>query len=199
MVSAGGITSKIHRRNALKFATKLALAAAVAAISSAALADNFYVGADAGRSSLDADSSNGVSYGSLHGTSFGVYGGYQISPTIALELAYHDLGKSSTTAYAFNQAVNVNVKANATSLSAVALLPFNTDFAGFARLGFSSIHATATASQFGYTGSASQTDTKALVGVGLKYNLTKDFAFRTEYTRYASNFSTVSIGGEVKF
>jgi hypothetical protein len=83
--------------------------------------------------------------------------------------------------------------------SAVALLPFNTDFAGFARLGFSSIHATATASQFGYTGSASQTDTKALVGVGLKYNLTKDFAFRTEYTRYASNFSTVSIDGEVKF
>ncbi|WP_374353000.1 outer membrane beta-barrel protein, partial [Chitinimonas sp.] len=117
--------------------TLIAALLAVAAVSAPALADGFYVGADVGRSQLDGLSGvAGISDSNVKATSAGVFGGYAFSPSWAVELGYHGLGKGTGQTKFKNVAVNYDTKVKATTLSVIGSYGVSDAFSVYGRLGY---------------------------------------------------------------
>lgn len=163
----------------------MALAMAAAFAAPAFAADAFYVGADIARTRISDD---GVK---LNATGGAVFAGYQFNETFGLELGYRNFGSDSVTI----ANTKVDVKGNALQLSVLGSLPLNKEFSVFGRLGVNRVEAKATAGN----GSAKESDTKALIGVGLRYAVSKEFGLRVEFQKPESNTNVLSIGADIRF
>ncbi|MBV8657497.1 MAG: outer membrane beta-barrel protein [Burkholderiales bacterium] len=167
----------------MKFIAALALAAAV---STPALAEGFYAGADLGRSKLEVDVGNGYT-ASTNASSYSIFAGYQFNKNFGAEIGYRDLGKKTF--------ATDTLKANATQISLIASVPLSNEFDLFGRIGIASLEAK--------DNSGSETKSKAVYGVGARYAVTKEFGIRGEYDQYdkwdGATFSVWSIGGDYRF
>jgi len=160
----------------------------------------------------------GQSKGSCTGTAAGascddtdmawkIFGGYQFMRYLGAEIAYSDLGKVSASVSAPGVSSSAESKSNAWELVAVGSYPIGTSgFAPYAKLGFyrGETKTTASATVLGTTVSTSSKDTNNdfTGGLGLRYDITRNFAVRAEWQRYnadGGDLDVFSIGAAYKF
>jgi OOP family OmpA-OmpF porin len=163
--------------------TILALSLVCAAIG--AHAGDFYVGADVGRTRISADDVK------ANGTGAALYAGYQLSPNLALEAGYRNLG-SDTVAYG---GYKVKVSANALQFSVLGSAQLSTDVSAYARLGLNRLEAKASVGSV----SAKDSDTKALFGLGLRYAASQQVGVRLEWQKPSSDTNVLAIGADLRF
>src|SRR5919201_81955 len=113
----------------------LGLASATLALPAAAQMSmsSAYVGGSVGQSRFKADCS-GLDC-DKNDTSFRLFGGYQFTRNIAVELGYADLGKLKVSGTVFGVPISGAVEATAWDLSGVFSWPFANQFGVFGRLG----------------------------------------------------------------
>lgn len=164
---------------------KATLAALVAAcgfgFASSAYAQQAYVGASGGVSNWSVDCA-GTTSCDKSGSSFKLFGGYDINPNFAVEGAYASLGKATATGVIAGVGnVAVESKASGFELAGVFKAPFSKEFTGFAKLGVSFMKGEASAVAGAQAGSSSENSTNLLAGLGVSYAVTKDVAIRGEW------------------
>jgi OOP family OmpA-OmpF porin len=140
-------------------------AAALAALS--AHAEGPYVGGSLGSSRY-----NGPEYGGgvtdRSGTGGKIYGGYGLTPNIALEAGWVDLGKAQTAAG--------TVRGQGLFVDAVGKVPLTQGFSALGRVG--AYHGKSKIA------GSSQTGTQPKVGLGVQYDFSKQLGVRGEWERY---------------
>lgn len=183
-------------------ARKIALVAgaviALASLSSqAGDAGTWYLGIGAGQADGDLSSSkciddvNNSNGGTIAGLSCSVsstdtavklLGGYNITPNIALEGGYADLGKMKATISTPGGGGQFSQKTTAFNLDVVGNLPLANNFGLMARLGMFDASSQGSSDQ----GSSNTTNnsTGLHFGVGGSYSFTKNVIGRLEYERY---------------
>jgi hypothetical protein len=162
---------------------KIIALAITAALSTAAQADGFYVGGDVGKSR--------ISDIEFKGTSYALYGGYNFSDSIAAEVGYRNLGKETYTL----SGRSATVKLSAFQVSAVFSAAVSKEFSVFGRLGVNTVDIKAT----GPAGVGKADETRALVGFGARYALSKEFGLRAEFQKPASDVKVFSFGADYRF
>lgn len=151
----------------------IALAIVAASFAGAAQAsDNVFIGAAAtqshiGTSSLQESDSTGVK----------VFGGYNISPRFGIESGY-----SYTEGF---RAEGYKVKVQDLSVALTASVPIASHLSAFAKTGL-------VYQDFDIAGAISYKGANPLIGVGLKYSVTKDWALRAE-AEYTSKIADISV------
>ncbi|HLO94744.1 MAG TPA: outer membrane beta-barrel protein [Burkholderiaceae bacterium] len=174
---------------------KLMALAMAAAFTAPAFAADFYAGADIGRGKIDGHTEviggTTVTMADWKDTTYAIFGGYQLNETISFELGYRSMGKNTVDV----GGKTVEVKGSALQASMLASLPLGNDFSAFGRLGFNSFKAKANYN--GNTGSSS--DSKALVGFGVRYAMSKEAGVRAEFQKLASDASALTVGVDFKF
>lgn len=145
------------------------LAAACAVLGMAcvsARAEGVYLGGSLGAPHYP-DVVNGIS-GENSGIGGKLYGGYQITPNVAVEAGVADLGHLD--------GGNGAVHANSTFVDAVGIVPLNDKWSVLGRLGLAHVNVDTSAGDDAGNG--------AKVGLGAQYNLTSNLALRGEWERY---------------
>lgn len=174
----------------------LLTAASFAAITSPALAEQFYVGIDVGAANWDhgTKATSGVEEDYLLG---GINAGYRFHPNGAVEIGYLRTDKES------NNVGSVEVE---TTLQAVYVdLIGNYEFMPraniLASVGLAYLEAEADVSASSVSTSVADDDTVAKLGVGLSYDLTDKISARTLVNYYdtASEIYTYTAGIQYKF
>ncbi|HEX9184748.1 MAG TPA: outer membrane beta-barrel protein [Burkholderiales bacterium] len=170
----------------------------------AAQADaGWYIGAAYGMTSFDLDTagiSNPVVDDSDSG--FKIYGGFQFNRHLGAEVGYVDAGKATFSGSAFPiGAFSGEVKVTAITFAAVGTLPLNESFALFARAGLAAWDAKVSANALGLGGSADDSGTDLLIGIGARFNLNKNWGLVLEYERVDTDepVSMTSFGVRYKF
>lgn len=164
---------------------KIIALAAIAALSTVAQADGFYIGGDVGKSRISDD---GLKF---KGTSYALFGGYQFSDNIAAEVGYRNLGKDTIT---FRN-VPMTLKGNALQVSAVLSAPLGSDFSVFGRLGVNRVEGKASSGNVRFKDS----DTNALIGFGARYAISKEFGLRAEFQKPDSDTQVFTFGADYRF
>ena len=157
---------------------KIALAAtlAIAATSSfAQVRPAVYAGIDVGSTKLDGISDRQ--------SSFGGFVGYQFNQSFAVEAGYRRLADFD------------NVTINQTHASVIGILPLQSNFNIYGRLGYNHLEAKVSAPFSGLTDSTSG----VLYGVGFGYNFTPNITARLEVQKPTSDTSNVSGTLSLKF
>jgi OOP family OmpA-OmpF porin len=140
-----------------------------------------------------------------------IFGGYQFMRFLGAEIAYTDLGKvkssASATAFGLTASSSAETKLNAWEIVAVGSYPIGTSgFAPYAKLGFYRGEAK-TSSSTSVTGlptvstSSKETQNDFTGGLGVRYDITRNFAVRAEWQRYNgdADLDVYSIGAMYKF
>jgi OOP family OmpA-OmpF porin len=146
--------------------------------------NNVYVGGGIGQSkfkgelSCDGVSGPGVSCDDKD-TAFKIFAGYQINRNFAAELTYQDFGKVSASAAPFS----VEIKSHAFDLSALGMLPFAGQFAGYGRLGVYAAKSEGTTNIPGVS-NASESNTGLVYGLGLQWDPMPKLGVRVEWQVY---------------
>ncbi|MBB4841830.1 OOP family OmpA-OmpF porin [Paucibacter oligotrophus] len=157
-------------------AIALALGSAGAAFAAGGTgADNkgFYVGVDLGQSRNDLSSPTSPALRlDKTDTAYGIFGGYQFNKYFATELSVHKLGQQ--------RIGDSDAKTSAYSLDAIGRLPVNDKFSVYGRLGGAHYERDFS----GLDGAGNKISTGFKVGLGVDYAINKDWALRTELTRY---------------
>ena len=181
-------------RNALGAALIMAFTATPAAF--AADEKGWYMGASLGQSESDIDkgkiNATAAAAGATSpsttsddkGDAWKLFGGYQFTKNWAVEFAYVDFGKTSTDTTATNGRWKVEAAATGWSLAGVGTAMVSDNLGLFGKLGFLSYDNNAKLSTVNgpvVNINVSDSDTKALYGAGLKYNLTKQMSLRAEW------------------
>jgi OOP family OmpA-OmpF porin len=164
---------------------KLVIAATFAIASSAAAAGEapyFYAGADVGTTKGDGSSDRE--------SGFGVFGGYQINPSFAIEAAYRSLADYNSTF----DGEPYDYRLTQTSLSAVGTIPLNEQFKLFGRIGYNRLVGK-TSYDFGHKLHAS----RAMFGAGIAYDFTPAVSVRVELQKPMSELTTLSAGVSFRF
>lgn len=159
---------------------KITLAATIAILSTGAFAaDNqFYAGADLGTTKIDGI--NGRENG------YGVFFGYAITPSIAIESGFRRLASYDVRSSGLNGSVTMDQ----VSLSGVATLPLSNNFSVFGRLGYSQLKAKATING----GSGSDSDNGAVYGIGAGYAFSPTVSARAELQKPSSDATSFNVG-----
>lgn len=131
-------------------------------------AEGLYIGGSAGGSHYKGDSIGGVAT-DRSSTGLKLFGGYQLTPNLALEGGYVDLGK-------FNSPAG-QLKAQGLYLDAVGTLPISGPWAAIGRIGV--VNAKVDNSLVG-----SDRGTTAKVGAGLQYTIDRNLSVQGEWERY---------------
>lgn len=183
------------KKNALVFAL-------LTAITLPAAADGLYIYGDLGQSKFSGD-------GGDTDTAAAIGLGYKLNSNFSFELGYHDLGgidMSETIYYPGVGDVDVDGSADASAVqvSALAKLPLNDSFNLFARLGYSrvklDVSATASAQGISQSDNGSQSENKAIYGVGAEYQLSEKAALRAEYIKFGNtDISSFTLGVTYSF
>ncbi len=187
--------------------------AAAAAFAGSALAQDktqetgFYAGLAIGQSKIKdfCGSVNGLGTGLScddKDTAWKVFGGYQFNRYIAAEGAYTDFGKITLN----GPGGNAEIKSNAWELLAVGSYPIGTSgFAPYIKAGVYRGEAKLSSS-VGISAKEHNNDWTA--GLGVRYDIMRNFAVRAEWQRYAdigggdsgkSDVDVISIGALYKF
>jgi OOP family OmpA-OmpF porin len=135
-------------------------------------------------------------------TAWKVFGGYQFMRYLGAEAAYTDFGKAK----ASGGGVTAEIKSHAWELVGVGSYPIGTSgFAPYVKLGFYRGEAKLS-SNVGVSGKGTDSDWTA--GVGVRYDIVRNFAVRAEWQRYngvgggdvgKSDVDVLSIGALYKF
>jgi len=126
-------------------------------------------------------------------TGWKIFAGYQFNPYLAVEGGYVDFGKYdvNATGMAGTAAVNVNgeVDSQAMFFDVVGHLPANESFSVFGKVGLAFTRTDASASGnvgnfFSVSASDSENEVVPKLGIGFRYNITKQIGIRAEYEYY---------------
>jgi len=151
---------------------KIILSAFIAiAASAGAHAEGIYVGVAAGGTNIDLDCEGAPSCDKSD-TGFKLFGGYKLTENIAVEAYYADYGKAKLS----GGGVSADVKMSGFGLGVAYLGDFTTDWNGVVRAGVARNKIKVDGSAPGFTSSDSENKTKAYVGAGVGYKLTKEVA-----------------------
>ena len=112
-------------------------------------------------------------------TALKLFGGYQVNPNFAAELTWQDFGKVSLS----GGGLSAQIKSNAFDLSALGMLPFANQFAGYGRLGLFYAKSEGTSNIPGLA-NVSETNTGLTYGLGLQWNPMPNLGVRVEYQVY---------------
>jgi len=146
----------------------LLLATALAAATAGAHAESLYAGFNTGAPDYSRAINGTGQDGSPSGYAVDVYGGYRLTPNLALETGFSRLGHSSSPAG--------TVRTRAVYLDGVGSLRLTPALSALARAGVAETHFLTT------LGNDSGPALK--VGAGLEYDLGNQFAVRAEFDRY---------------
>lgn len=158
----------------------LGIAAATFAVPASA---QWYVGGGLGQSEFKGDltcSSVPVPPGFTcddKDTAFKVFGGYQINRNFAAELTYQDFGEVKASGFG----TNATLKSHAFDVSALGMLPFGGQFAGYGRLG---VYFANTDFDSSVGINASESNTGLTYGIGLQWDPIRNLGVRIEYQVY---------------
>ena len=196
--------------------TLIALSAALAA---PAFANGFYVGADGGRTRLEADDEF-FGKTSRYDNSWALTSGYQFNDYFAAEMSYRTLSKrhqQMTVIYGFpiwdpqlgltlgqeSSVMSIDHKLTAWEASAVGSLPVSDKFALFGRVGVVHVKGKSTIREGSVTEVESDSKNRVMLGLGARYELTQNISLRSEYIRYAKMddvaISTLTFGADYRF
>jgi opacity protein-like surface antigen len=157
---------------------KIAFAAALAIVASSSFAQvrpSFYAGADVGSTKFDGMSDRQ--------SSFGGFVGYQLNQSFAVEAGYRRLADFDS------------VTVDQTHASVIGILPLQSNFNIYGRLGYNHLDTKASAPFSGTIGSTSS----VLYGVGVGYNFTPNISARLEAQKPTSDTSNVGASLSLKF
>lgn len=122
-----------------------------------------------------------------HDTAWKLFGGYQFNQNFAIEAGYTDFGRFNGTTYiSAPAAVTAASKWDASSplnVAAVGIFPVWDRFAVLGKLGLAYTRLRVTVAPPSPV-SLSASRVQPLLGVGLKYDFTKEFAVRGEFERF---------------
>lgn len=189
-------------------------------ISSVQATEGFYVGFNLGQASYDVTLSDlsvfddgSISSASIDDgdTSFSLTLGYQLTPNIALEGGFIDLGEltananSDGTGFLFAPGpVNFKVAVDGLFFDVKGLLPLNEQFSLYGKLGLLKWSEEGTLSDS--TGSLSGDDdgTDIFFGVGASFNINHNISINADYSRYKvdedeDNVDVLSVGIQYGF
>lgn len=167
------------------------------AIALPSFAEGTYVFGDLGQAKYSGDFSESD-------TSFSVGAGYKFNSTYAVELGYADMGGVGESGVYQGYSYKASVDVSAIQLSGLAYLPFSDKFSAYGRLGLANVKAEATAvvsdGEISESATESDSNTKAVYGLGLAYAASEKVGLRAEYTKYNDvEVSTLNIGVTVQF
>ncbi|PHV12278.1 outer membrane beta-barrel protein [Chitinimonas sp. BJB300] len=171
-----------------------------------AFAEDFYMGADLGRTNLK-DTEDGSGFKG-HATNVGVFGGYQFHPNVAVEVGYRDLGKvkDDLTEVINNVPVSVNasVKSHAVYASLLGIVPVSNETSLYGRLGAARLKVKSAATAIGLQiPDETLNKTKAMFGLGARSAVSKEFGLRVEYNQFGKidglKISTFFVAGDYHF
>lgn len=159
---------------------KIALAAALAIVASSSFAQaqvrpSVYAGVDVGSTKLDGISDRQ--------SSFGGFVGYQLNQSFAVEAGYRRLADFD------------NVTINQTHASVIGILPLQSNFNIYGRLGYNHLESRVSLPYSGTIGSTSG----VLYGVGVGYNFTPNITARLEAQKPTSDTSNIGGSLSLKF
>lgn len=160
----------------------------------------WYVGANLGRSDVKINGGDldnvfarqGLTTSSSldkHHSAYSLNLGYLVNPYFAVEAGYADLGKhnfSSTVSAPAADTLSGDFKVRGYDLSAVGILPFDSGWAAYGKLGAFRAKADLNASSTGAVTVAggSHNSTDATYGLGVSYNFTDAVIGKLEWDRY---------------
>jgi OmpA-OmpF porin, OOP family len=165
---------------------KFLLSALIVAGSVGVHAEGLYVGLAAGGSHSNLDCERASSC-DRNGTGFKLLGGYKLTDNVAVEAHYADYGKAKGKFSGDLNAIDINIDAKLSGYGAGIALQgdFSRDWNGVVRAGLASNKVTAHAWTGGLSVYASETRTRAYIGAGVGYQLTKDVSLTAaiDYTQ----------------
>lgn len=163
---------------------KFAVAALALAATASVQAADWYVGGSVGRSDYKIDTT-GATTADTKDTGYKLFAGARLSPNLAVEGGYANLGKAS----ASQGTTSGSVKLDAVYLDAVGILPLSPQWDLFGRLGVSSSNLKIA----GTVGTTSATDSdrsvQAHYGIGGQFNVSKTLAVRAEWERFRGKYA----------
>ncbi|HYL26144.1 MAG TPA: outer membrane beta-barrel protein [Burkholderiales bacterium] len=186
-------------------------------------AKGFYAGLSIGQSKFPGacDSEAGVTLSNCKDTdtAWKIFGGYQFTPNLALELGYNDFGRISSDATVTMGGTtftgNARIEATAFELTGVGTWPLAHQFSVYGKLGVyyaetkSSANVQQTTPPFASgSSSASDNNTNLTFGVGARYDITRNIAVRAEWQRFSKvggdstgkgDIDVLAIGGLYRF
>jgi OOP family OmpA-OmpF porin len=160
---------------------KIAITAALAIVASSSFAQvapvrpSVYAGVDVGSTKIDGISDRQ--------SSFGGFVGYQFNESFAVEGGYRRLADFD------------NVTLNQTHASVIGILPLQSNFNVYGRLGYNHIEAKASF----MNSSATDSTSGVLYGVGVGYNFTPQITARLEVQKPTSDTSNIGGSLSLKF
>ena len=172
--------------------------AATIAFSGASFAatSGLYAGVQAGWSNTNPPSEPGVSIDGK-GAAFGLRAGYQFTPHFALEGGYTRFAKTKFSVPGFASAtLNYNVF----DLVGKGIYSFDNGFGLYGKAGVAYMKASANANVLGFTGSAKDSATRPVAGLGVKYDFNQNVSADIGVTRIfkggklKQNANTVMVG-----
>jgi OOP family OmpA-OmpF porin len=189
----------------------VALPASILALSAPAFAQQsdvgWYIGGAYGMTKIEVDMtgiSNPVKDES--DTGFKIYGGYQFNKNLGAEIGYVDGGKATFSGSGIPVLgigpFSGDAKATAFTFAAVGTLPLNESFALTGKIGLAAWDSKVSANATGLSGSASDSGTDLLYGVGARYNLNKNWGVTLDYEVVDvsdGSFNMSSLGLRYKF
>ncbi|MGB9149376.1 MAG: outer membrane beta-barrel protein [Burkholderiales bacterium] len=124
-------------------------------------------------------------------TSVKIFAGYRFTPNVSGELGYLDIGKGKVN---LNN-TDLDVSGNAVYLDAVGNYPLTNNFSLLGRIGVANAKAKASAS----FGSATDSETKLHVGLGVSYDFSPTMSVRGEWEQVSDFADSISVGLVIKF
>src|SRR6185295_4339878 len=185
----------MHKRLGLTAIAAFALAASMAA--QADTQPGFYAGAGLGTTKIADDAFDGSGIDESD-TGFKIFGGYVFNENWGVEVSYFDFGEAS----ASGGGDSVSIGVSGLSASGVGRLPINDMFAVYGKLGFASYDVDAKFNIAGFgRGSASDSDSDLIYGVGGALSFGGNFEARLEYEalNVDGDASMISVSGLFRF
>jgi OOP family OmpA-OmpF porin len=128
------------------------------------------------------------------------FGGYQLNRNFALEASYFDYGSVSASGQTFGVPFSVSGDATAFGLAAVGILPLGSQFSLFGKLGLLSTEMDVAAAGIGGAFSESDSETGLHIGVGVMFDLGRNFSIRAEWERNdEAEIDMMSLGAQFRF
>ena len=137
-------------------------------LAAGAHAEGLYIGGNVGGSHYKSDALPGLT-SDRSDTGYKLFGGYALSPNLAVEGGWASLGKFS--------GANGNLKADGLFLDGVGTLPLGNNFSALGRIGIFN-------GKLDSNTSGSDRGTSLKLGAGLEYAIDRNLAVRGEWERY---------------
>ncbi len=183
----------------------------LAALMGAALLSPWVAQAETSYVKLDVGQAKYSAGGSADKTGVALAFGQALDANWGYELGYVNFGKvsGSSTDPVSGDHASGSFQSQAVYATGVGTLPFNESFSAFGKLGLAILNGKVSGdyklgSQSG-SGTATETKTNLMAGVGLAYNFTKEIAATVEYNYYGKvfsdevNLSTLTVGLKYNF